>query len=917
MFRRTIDLFTTRSTQVEVVGISAFQRSQRSYRVALKGVVGWYRLKIRSPGGNVRSCSIESVDVDGGTVGTFESGMSGEQFAGYIYFGPETAEVHVQIQLIQIVNADITGSLRPIRFVEYMWQLIRNDLIFRPLIVWECFHNPLDPFLLLFKFPDPRRDAIKSKKLVPTRIFDLSRLDERRETILLISHEGSRTGAPILAWNVAKRLCHRYNVVALLLRGGDIVGNFEDCCSAVIGPLNHDERSPAGAEQLIRRLSTDCSIAYAIVNSVESRLFIPALAKASIPAVFLIHEFASNARPKGALGEGLDWSTQIVFSTEVTAKSALSEYPHLANRTMHVLPQGRCDIPQKSAEVATDHVEVLSKVFRPDGYKDAFVVLGAGFVHFRKGVDLFLSCAAAVSALDPKRTVRFVWIGDGYDLENDPGYSGYLGEQIARSGLETKIAIIEAIENLEAAYAMTDVFFLSSRLDALPNVTIDAAFHGLPVVCFEGASGMATLLAGEASLRPCVVPHLDVHAAAKVIAQLANDEHERARAGSTMRCVAKMTFDMDRYVNRLDELGREAIDMMQQRAQDFVTVRDDPLFDASMFLPPGSMRATRDDAIRQFLAHWAAVGTSRKPTTNFYFRRPCAGFHPQIYAHEHSGIYDTALVNPLAHFIRSGKPEGPWWHEVVTPAGNGSAKPAALRTALHVHFYYPELIDDFLPRLNCNRSRCDLVLTTDTEAKTKELHRATSGYRCGTVMIRIVPNRGRDIGAFLAALADDIVGRYDIVGHLHGKRSVTTPDPKMGDRWREFLWQHLLGDLYPMMDIILHRFSENESLGIVFPEDPHLPDWDSNLEIAMSLATRMHIEERLPPFFNFPIGTMFWARPDALTPLLDLKFDWTDYPEEPLPDDGTILHAIERLLPFGARSAGYQYATTKVPKVKR
>jgi lipopolysaccharide biosynthesis protein len=58
---------------------------------------------------------------------------------------------------------------------------------------------------------------------------------------------------------------------------------------------------------------------------------------------------------------------------------------------------------------------------------------------------------------------------------------------------------------------------------------------------------------------------------------------------------------------------------------------------------------------------------------------------------------------------------------------------------------------------------------------------------------------------------------------------------------------------------------------------------------------------------------MFWTRPSALEPLLRLNFDWKDYPEEPAPLDGTTLHAIERLLPFAAREAGYKYATTYLP----
>ena len=118
-----------------------------------------------------------------------------------------------------------------------------------------------------------------------------------------------------------------------------------------------------------------------------------------------------------------------------------------------------------------------------------------------------------------------------------------------------------------------------------------------------------------------------------------------------------------------------------------------------------------------------------------------------------------------------------------------------------------------------------------------------------------------------------------------------------------------------MMDIIVDRFAADESLGLVFAADPHLSDWDANLPMATDLAERMGIEGPLAPFFDFPIGTMFWSRPAALGPLLELGLGWDDYPHEPVPIDGTILHALERLLPFAARRAGYRCALTHIPGV--
>jgi len=66
-------------------------------------------------------------------------------------------------------------------------------------------------------------------------------------------------------------------------------------------------------------------------------------------------------------------------------------------------------------------------------------------------------------------------------------------------------------------------------------------------------------------------------------------------------------------------------------------------------------------------------------------------------------------------------------------------------------------------------------------------------------------------------------------------------------------------------------------------------------------------------FVDFPVGTMFAARPAALHPVLDLDLAWQDYPAEPLPDDGTLLHGLERLLPMIARHAGFGVAAVRVP----
>ena len=149
-----------------------------------------------------------------------------------------------------------------------------------------------------------------------------------------------------------------------------------------------------------------------------------------------------------------------------------------------------------------------------------------------------------------------------------------------------------------------------------------------------------------------------------------------------------------------------------------------------------------------------------KAGSHFYYRRPSPGFHPHVYAFENRDRYDAALINPLAHFIRSGKPEGPWKSEVILPAGHdGDTAPTpAMKVGLHVHFHYPELCAELLALISSNRSRCDLLLTTNSAQKARVLEKETAGYQRGNVEIMTIPNRGRDIGAFLTGLGEASCG---------------------------------------------------------------------------------------------------------------------------------------------------------------
>jgi len=201
---------------------------------------------------------------------------------------------------------------------------------------------------------------------------------------------------------------------------------------------------------------------------------------------------------------------------------------------------------------------ILRKLEAEKGSNGALVVLGAGSVNIRKGVDLFIATAAAVKRAHPKLAPYFIWVGDGYRPTEDMGYSIYLKEQVARSGLEDCVRIVDEVTDLDPFYALADVFFLSSRLDPLPNVAIDAAHCGIPIVCFRGASGISDLMLPEPQLASGVVGYLDIDGAAHAISHLLLDQAAWSRIAAATSRFGQERFDMDKYVANLDGVGMRA-----------------------------------------------------------------------------------------------------------------------------------------------------------------------------------------------------------------------------------------------------------------------------------------------------------------------------------------------------------------------
>ncbi|MCB8878378.1 rhamnan synthesis F family protein [Acidisoma silvae] len=764
--------------------------------------------------------------------------------------------------------------------------------------------------LLLHYVASGRREGREAISAASTLDMPTDRLRSDRQTVVVIVHEATRTGAPILGWNIIGELKKRYNVVVLLRKTGPIAEALDEQSDGMVTlPGNfvfHDAQTDALAAALIQRYAP----VYVIANSIESRYFVPSFERAGVPTVALIHEFSSSVRPLGAMHGLFESASKVVFSAHVVAESALADYHILRAREFEVLPQGASKLPPGGQVATGEQRKIPMKDIAPlPGDDGSLLVVGIGTITTRKGVEFFIAAAARVQRENPARAIQFLWIGDAYWF--DEPYLESLKEQIKRSGITTAFAFAGEFEDLAAVYERADLFFLSSRLDPLPNVTIDAALHGIPVICFDQASGCAEILVTSPATRDLVVPYMDVEAAASLVLALSADQARLAALAQGMRAIAAEHFDMARYVESLDRCGLAGVAAHKQAILDAETLSHEDNFNARLYLGSRVATMTRTEAIAHYL-HGSHLAAPRgRPDTGHLVRRPLEGFHPMIYAERCSSFDEKAGEDPLVHYLRAGRPSGPWQHQIIRPTASTAAAPAGLRVAVHGHFHYPELLEDFIVRLRRNRTMPDLILTTTSDDAAAELKSILARMKFANATITIAPNRGRDIAPMLTSFGVEHFANYDLVGHVHGKRSPHV-DVTVGAAWRNFAWENLVGGEWAMMDTILAAMVTDPALGLVFPEDPHLNAWDKNRDIADDLASRMGLAKPLPNHFDFPIGTMFWARPAALQSLQQLGIGWDDFPPEPLPIDGSMLHALERLLPFSAAKAGYRYAATMV-----
>ena len=249
------------------------------------------------------------------------------------------------------------------------------------------------------------------------------------------------------------------------------------------------------------------------------------------------------------------------------------------------------------------------------------------------------------------------------------------------------------------------------------------------------------------------------------------------------------------------------------------------------------------------------------------------------------------------------------WLEATRAALQRAASPAATAAPLAstpcavIHAWYVDVFDELLGTLQATGIDWRVVVTTTADRA--EAVRNVLDTRHVDAEIQVFPNHGRDILPFLHVANRLLDEGVELVLKLHTKRSVHRPD---GDTWRQELVTRLTSP--DRVRAIIDGFAQEPTLGLVGPEghlQPLAEFWGDNAHAMAYLARRAGMPMPRDDD-DFVAGSMFWARLEALRPVLDAHLQDSDFETEDGQLDGTLAHAIERVIAAWAVHAGYRVA---------
>ncbi len=385
-------------------------------------------------------------------------------------------------------------------------------------------------------------------------------MNDAAGSILFISHDASRTGAPIfllrfLQWLRARG---RYSFRTLIGRYGELAPSFE-----ALGPVEWFEPEPALGYKALRKLGlhegirrkhrrelakrlAGCGIRLIYSNTSANGRILEFLSFLKCPVITHVHELESVISGFGEENARLlkEHTSQFIAVSECVRQN-LIQRRQIGAEKVRLVPGFIPDPPAVAAEAGEARTSVRKELGIPEG---APIVCGAGSTDYRKGIDLLVPIAQEMKRLGSQ--AHLVWAGGRADL------LARFREQVRLAGLADMVHLTGPKADLTRYYDAADVFLLPSREDPFPLVMLEAAARGLPMVCFSGSGGGPEFASCGGGI---VVPAFDTGRMAREIEGLLSDAEKRRAMGQAGKEQVLRRHTIGSGAPQLEQIMREQL----------------------------------------------------------------------------------------------------------------------------------------------------------------------------------------------------------------------------------------------------------------------------------------------------------------------------------------------------------------------
>jgi glycosyltransferase involved in cell wall biosynthesis len=379
-----------------------------------------------------------------------------------------------------------------------------------------------------------------------------ARMPSRR--VLFISHDASRTGAPILLLNLLRWLKVNSDLsFSVILRDGGVLEPEFSALASVsnltAGISASTRWLPRGSTRIglrrtvekvfLRRLKRQLlreNFGLVYANTVTNGDALEFLSDLRCPVLCHVHELEYGIRhftDADKFGSVKEHTKRYIAVSEAVRRNLVRN---------HKIPEDKIDIvygfisvttSQETDQEAARHT-VLQRLNLPT---NAVIVAASGTFEWRKGSDLFIQLARSVCLRQRSKPVHFVWVGG---KPEGPRFEEMMHD-IGYAGVDEYVHLVGQQADPLTYFAACDVFAMISREDPFPLVSLEAASLGKPIVCFDGSGGAKEFVEDDCGY---VVPYLDVESMAHKVVQLLASVELRQRFGQQAANKVKRRHDV-------------------------------------------------------------------------------------------------------------------------------------------------------------------------------------------------------------------------------------------------------------------------------------------------------------------------------------------------------------------------------------